>query len=240
MGLNLKNVPRSQNANRVEQPVLEVGTYPARLVQIIDCGIQPQKPYQGNEKPPAHEVRLTYELLDVFMIDEEGNEEEDRPRWVSETITLASPDKDLAKSTKRYKALDPDIVHDYDFTKLIGYPCMITIAHGANKKNPDRPYENIGNVTTMRKAQADKAVALKNEPKVFVLDEPNLETFLSLPTWMQDYIKSNLQYAGSALEKALAGHGPAKAEGGKPPVKKAAQKPVQEEPEHDDEGDEPW
>jgi hypothetical protein len=37
------------------------------------------------------------------------------------------------------------------------------------------------------------------------LDEPDLEIFESLPEWLQDKIKGNLNYAGSALQAALGG-----------------------------------
>src|SRR3546814_10783986 len=64
---------------------------------------------------------------------------------------------DLAKSTKRYKALDPDMDFDGDFAALVNTPCVVTIAHGNNKKDPTRPYENIANVSTMRAKEAGKA-----------------------------------------------------------------------------------
>ena len=147
----------------------------------------------------------TYELLDVFMVDKEGNEVEDKPRWVSERFNVNRPEADLAKSTKRYKALDPDENFDWDMTMLIGMPCMITITHGDNKKDPTRPYENIGNVTAMRAKDAAKAPELKNPSVVFTLDEPDMEVFKKFPTWLQDLIKGNLEFKGSALEAAIGG-----------------------------------
>ena len=51
MALNL-NKPGG-NKNFVAQANIEAGVYPARLVQIIDLGLQPQKAYQGKEKAPA-------------------------------------------------------------------------------------------------------------------------------------------------------------------------------------------
>lgn len=203
MSLNLKMAPRTGGGDRVAQPILEIGTYPARLVRIIDLGVQPQKAFKGEAKPPAHQVDWTYELLDVFMVDKEGNEIEDKPRWVSERFNVNRPEADLAKSTKRYKALDPDEDFDWEMTKLIGMPCMITITHGENKKDPTRPYENVGNVTAMRAKDAAKAPELKNPSVVFTLDEPDMEVFKKFPQWLQDLIKGNLEFKGSALEAAL-------------------------------------
>src|SRR3546814_15862803 len=100
---------------------------------------------------------------------------------------------DLAKSTKRYKALDPDMDFDGDFAALVNTPCVVTIAHGNNKKDPTRPYENIANVSTMRAKEAGKAAELQNPTTVFLLDEPDMGVFEKLPSWMQDEIKANLR-----------------------------------------------
>lgn len=240
MALNAKKV--KTNVNRVEQPVLEEGTYPARLVQIIDFGIQTQKPYKGQEKPPAHKIQFTYELLDEFCVDENGDVDEDKPRWVSEEFAFRSLEADLATSTKRYNALDPDDVHDGDFTALVNTPCNVTVVLN---KSGDKVYTNVAHVSAMRPKDAAKAPELKNPIKVFVLDAPDMTVFLSLPTWMQDKIKGNLQFEGSALQKALEGHQKGeKAEGSTKPkgkAKDAVEEPVEaveDEPQIDDEI--PW
>ena len=205
MGLNAKKLPKGNGGPRVEQPILEPGPYPARVVQVIDLGLQPQRPYQGAEKPPTYMIQLTYELLDEFMIDEEGNVQEDKPRWVSEEFPFKSLELDQAKSTKRYYALDPECALDGDFTQLVGIPCVVTLVHGENKKDPDRPYMNVGNVSPMRPKDVAKAPELVNDPRVFTLDDPNMDVFLSFPQWLQDKIKANLEYKGSLLEKRLTG-----------------------------------
>lgn len=206
MGFRLNELPRSSNGggDRVPQPLLDIGSYPARLVRFIDMGIQPQRPYKGQDKPPAHEVDLTYELLDVFMVDKDGNELEDKPRWISESFPVYRLEADLAKSTKRYRALDPNEDFDGDMSQLVGQPCMVTIVHGENKKDPARPYENIGNVTVMRAKEVAKAPELVNPTQVFLLDEPDMELFAKFPKWIQDKLKSNLGFAGSPLQTALA------------------------------------
>src|SRR3546814_6949836 len=55
LGLNAKN---AAGAARNYEP-LPAGTYPARLVQVVDLGLQPQRPYQGQEKSPAQEIMQT-------------------------------------------------------------------------------------------------------------------------------------------------------------------------------------
>lgn len=193
------------NGPRVEQKPIEPGVYPARLVQLIDLGLQAQRPYQGKEKAPAQEIMLTYELVDCFMLDEAGKEVEDKPRWVSETLPLFGLFADRAKSTQRYKAMDPTEAHGGDFSQLIGTPINVTIVNNAVG---DKLYTNVANLGPMRPKDAEKCPELKNPSKIFDVDNPDMEVFKSLPQWIQDKIKKNLNYQGSKLEK-LAGSAPA-------------------------------
>lgn len=199
MALNTKKIPST--GNRVAQPELEPGVYPARVVQILDFGLQPQRPYKGQEKAPAYMISITYELVDVFMVDEDGNEIEDKPRWVSETFPIYSLDADKAKSTLRYKALDPQEVYEGDFSKLLDTPCNVSIV--INKQG-DKVYTNVANVAAMRPRDAAKCPELQNEPRFFDLDEPDLEVFNSLPDWIKEKISTNLEFKGSPLEELLA------------------------------------
>lgn len=198
MSLNLNN--QKKGGGGVKQDILEVGTLPARLVRVIDLGIQPQAAYQGQDKPPAHMVDFTYELLDVFMLDKDGKEDESKPRWISESFPIHHPSADLAKSTKRAKALDPNEDYDYDLTRMVGAPCMVTIGH---KQSKGKTYANIIGVTTMRNKDAEKAPALKNDPVVFTLDDPDMEVFNKFPDWIKEKIQGNLEFKGSKLQKAL-------------------------------------
>jgi hypothetical protein len=233
MSLNAKKAPKTGGGDKsvVTQEALEAGTYPARVVSIIDLGLQPQRPFQGQEKPPKQEIKITYELLDEFCLDENGEEMEDKPRWVSEDIPFNNLDVDLAKSTKRYYALDPDGELDGDFTQLLGLPCLVTLNATQGKgKNADRVFNNVTTISQMRAKDAKKAAPLVNDSKFFSCSEPDLDVFRSLPEFQQDKIKSNLEYNGSALQAALEGKGEDEV-----PAKKAKKaKPVVEDEEEDD------
>lgn len=228
----LKAPKGNSQENRVEQPIIEADVYPGRLVQIIDFGLQAQKPYQGQDKKPAQEIMLTYELSDCFMVDEDGKELEDKPRWISETLPFYGLFADKAKSTQRYKAFDPSEEFEGDFSKCIGLPCNITIV---NNKKGEKVYTNVANVAPMAARKAAALPELKNDPKVFDLDDPDLEIFKKFPKWIQDKIQGNLNYKGSKLEALLGG---AKA----PEKKEAAPKKKQEEepPFEADEDDNPY
>jgi len=58
----------------------------------------------------------------------------------------------------------------------------------------------------MRAKEASKAPDLVNDGKVFDIDSPDLDVFLSLPQWLQEKIQGNLDYEGSVLQEALSGH----------------------------------
>ena len=230
MALNIKQAG-NQNKNRVQQANIEPGTYPGRLVQLIDLGLQPQRAFKGVDKAPAQEIMLTYELVDEFMKDEEGNDIEDKPRWISETLPFYGLAADKAKSTQRYNAFDPSGDLDGDFTKAVGFPINVTIVNNAVG---DKVYDNVATVSTMRPRDAGACPELKNPAKVFDLDAPDLELFKSLPEWIRTKIESNLNYEGSALQKLLAGK---EAKAPKEAPKKMANKAKPEEPANDEADD---
>lgn len=202
MALNVSKI-KGNGGERVEQPNIDPGTYPARVVQIIDLGLQPQRPYQGKDKPPANEIMLTYEMVDEFMVDADGNPVEDKPRWISETMPLHGLFAEKAKSTQRYMALDPKKEFGGDFAALIGTATNITVINNPGKDG--KVYDNIASISTMRPRDVASCPELVNPPKVFDSSEPDMEVFNALPSWIQDKIKGNLNYEGSALQAVLEG-----------------------------------
>lgn len=223
MGLNAKKSGNT-GGNRVDQKEIDPDVYPSYLVQLIDLGLQPRKPFQGKEKAPVQEIMLTYELSDCFMVDEDGKELEDKPRWVSETLPFYGLFADKAKSTQRYLAFDPSQEFDGDFSRAVGMPCNVTIV---NNVVGEKVYSNVANVAAISARKVAGMNELKNKTKVFDLDSPDMEVFNSLPQWLQDKIKGNLNFNGSPLQAAL---------GGKQEDKPKAQKEAPE-PQADD-GDE--
>ena len=201
MALNAKEATGGGGFN---QENLEPGTYPARIVAIVDLGLQPQS-YQGEQKDPRQMMAVTYEFLDEFLKDEDGQEQTDKPRWLTERFPLFNIDADRAKSTIRIKAIDPNLgKSDGDWSKLLGEPVMVTVVLNPGKgKNADRIYENIAAVSAMRAKDAEKAGDMVNVPYIFDLDDPDLDIFLALPKFLREKIQSNLQWESSALAKLL-------------------------------------
>jgi len=180
---------------------LDPGTYPTRLVCVADLGLQAIPAFQGKEKPPANMVAFTYEFVDEFLQDENGEDIPDKPRWITEMMSIYHLSSEKAKSTARYNALDPSHTYEGDFSKLINTPCMVTVVHNPGKNG--KVYTNIAGVTPMREKDANKCPELVNEAIVFDLDEPSLELYNQLPGFVQDKIKGGLEHEGSKLYDML-------------------------------------
>lgn len=200
MALNSNKAQAPAN-NRPKTPDLDAGNYMGRVVQVLDLGLQPQRPYKGEEKPPANEIMLTYELGTEFLKDEDGVELEDKPRWLSETFPLRHAKSELAKSTKRMKAFDPNNALQGDFAQLPNMACTITVGQWVSKQDPEKTGNSVLNITPAMKGFP--VPELQNPPKVFDMDEPDMKIFGSLPEWLQGKMKDNLNYNGSALQAAV-------------------------------------
>ncbi|MHA2069035.1 MAG: phage replication initiation protein, NGO0469 family, partial [Candidatus Thorarchaeota archaeon] len=152
-----------------------------------------------------------------FMRDEDGQEMEDKPRWLSENMPLYNLEADRARSTARYMALDPEVVHDGEFGALVDTPCTVTVVQNPGKgKNVGKVYENIEAVAVMRAKDAAKCPPLVNAPMVFDLDKPDMDVWKLMPDWVQKKVKDNLEFAGSPLAALLGDDSePAKTEGDK-------------------------
>ena len=190
-------------ANRVVQDELTSDNFPCRVAQVIDMGMhhkdewdtETNKYVAAVDKAPVNKLMVTYEFTTEFMKDKDGVELEDKPRWLSETFPLYTTTVDLATSTKRYNALDPKGDFGGDWGKLAAAPCTVTIAHKKSGK------AKIGNVSPPMKGIP--VPELKNPVKVFDLSDPDLTIFQSLPQWLQDDIKKNLEFEGSLLQRRL-------------------------------------
>lgn len=199
------NAAKVKSSGGFRQPLLGAGGYPGRVVQVIDLGLQPQS-FNGEEKEPKNQLMVTYELSDEFCVDEDGNVLEDKPRWILEDFPLNPLDSDKAKSTARYKILDPDLKFKGDWGQVVGAPCMINVVVNQGKgKNVGKEFNNVSGISSLRAKEASALPKLINNPVIFDLCEPVLDVFNAFPNFVQDKIKSNLEFNGSELQKLLGG-----------------------------------
>ena len=177
-------------SNFVKPEPIKKGTYPARLVQMIDLGVQPQVDFSTKEeKPPASEVWITLEFP-TKKVEVNG---ESRPRWVSKRMKISWHEKaNFPKWMEVFGFKEKKTKH---LSELLGNPCLavIGITSGGNNK--------IDSV--MEIPEGMNVNHLENDAKVFDFDEPDMEVFNTLPTFLQEVIKGAKNYPGSILEKLV-------------------------------------
>jgi hypothetical protein len=198
MGLSAKNVKRTGGGY---EP-LDDGLYLARLIEIVDFGIQPQRAFRGKQKLPMQHVCLTYELADEYLPDENGEPNEEKPRVISEILPLHDPSAQRAKSNKRYMALDPKNQYNWEWEGLLGTPVSLTVVT-RDSVNTGRTYANIDSVSLVREKQAAMIGEPVNELRYFYLQEPDLEVFHALNPWKQQKILDSIGYERTPLAKLL-------------------------------------
>jgi hypothetical protein len=182
---------------------LAPGSYPARLVQVVDMGVQDSRPFKNQPKPPRQRLYCTYELSHEFMKDENGNPDPTRPRWLSEDMAFFNLDMSTAKSTERYHALDPTGSAGGDWTKLLGTACQVTLTKEPKKGKEGQFTNYISHVGGAMNVPGYTQPALVNPSLSFDLSAPDMEAWQKLPKWLQDKIKKNHNYNNSPLQTAL-------------------------------------
>jgi len=203
MGLKAGSGSSSNSSDMPIQGHLEPGGYPARIVRIIDLGVQKRRPFKGEEKKPAPHILMTYELLDEFCIDEDGEEIKDKPRWITERFPVFSLSQDNSTSTKRYKAIDPELEFGGDFSKLLGKPVLLTLVTNAGSgKHVGKTFNNVGGVSLMRKKDEESAPQLVNPTVLFDLDSPDKDVWAGLEDWLKELIDGRVGNEGAAKEDA--------------------------------------
>lgn len=197
----------SLNANEVGTknfkiiPAMEAGTYPARLRGIANLGLQNQRAFQGEEKPPAQELALTWEFIDEFLLDDDDQPDESKPRNLSETMPFHSLGSERAKSTQRYLALDPHKSFGGEWAALLSAPAMVTVTQSPGKDG--RVWNNVAAVSAMRSSQAKKLGDLVNPSYSFDFYNPDPIEWGKLPNFLKRKAQESLEFKGSELEKML-------------------------------------
>lgn len=148
---------------------------------------------------------MVYELPTELCVDEDGNPDPTKPRWLGEEFGFYNLKADRAKSTQRYNAFDPTGDHGGDWTQLIGAACTLTVVHNPKKDDPSIVYANIGSIAPPMKGF--EVPPLVNDSVVWSLDDPDMEVFEKFPDFLKKKICSNLNFKGSILEQKLSDGG---------------------------------
>ncbi len=194
MGFDTKTMGGGAGSNL---GVPDIGLHPARLVGLIDMGIQERQPYQGKSKSPCGQLNVTFELKGANdRVEVEGV---DRPRWLSKKFNCFSgANADLPTLVS---ALDPTGSCDGNLDRMIGFPCMVNVIAKTDANGNAVDGVRIDTVTAV---MPDYNVQeLENPPVVFNFDEPDLDTYNKLVPWIRDQLIKANNFKGSALEKLL-------------------------------------
>ena len=199
MGFNATEQPSAGSQRSNIEPI-EVGTYPARIVGVSIVGLQPRS-FNGEAKEPHKNIALTYEFLDEFLKDEDGNDIEDKPRWITEDMPFYNLSSDRAKSTERYLAVDPDQHYEGDWSKLLGAPIMVSVVQNKGKgKHQGKIFNNVDGIAPMRPKEAAKAPELVNEPFLWDFYEPDSDLWGRVPNIIRTICRSAVDFKGTAME----------------------------------------
>lgn len=175
------------NANKKPVERIGEGTYPARLVQVLDLGKQVETDWQTGEvktwddgntmlKP---KVWLTFELPDE-TIDVDG---EAKPRWISKEYNVSFHEKSAL--TQVVSALNDGKAKT--LADLIGQPALVEI--GTTRTGKDK-------LTSVSKVVKGMTVGeLQNDPKFFDFDNPNRDIYDNLPNFLQEKIKEGAEHS---------------------------------------------
>ena len=197
MPLNMNEVENKQK-KRIQYDPVPRGSHMARLVRVLDMGLQPRPAFDGQEKAPAYKIRLTFELpKQRIAIDGES-----RPRWIDKEITVSTFEN--SNMVKYYKVLDPDNTSKGDWGKLVGSECAVVVIHDQGQgKHAGKTYDKVQDITPLM--DGIECPELENDSVTFDLSSPDMDVFQSLPEFIQNTIKSNLEFQGSKLQKLLEG-----------------------------------
>lgn len=168
---------------------MDEGSYVARIYQILHIGT-----VAGYQGALQNKVRISFEFPTELKVFKEENGEQ--PLSLSQDYTLSFHEK--ATLTKVINACDPKalkvgddgFMDEYDIEKLLGKSCLVTVIHKAGKEG--KVFANIGNCTVLPKGMV--CPPAMNPPKVLNYDNFDKEYFMSLPTFIQDKIRSSQEY----------------------------------------------
>ncbi len=188
----------SETKKRVDYGRVEDGTYPARVVRIIDFGLQyatdfktgDVKKYDDGNDVIQHKVWIDFELP-TETIDIDGVK---KPRWYGKEYTVSSHEKAAIQAL--LKAADPDgkaTMKGKNVVGLLGLPVMLTIGSTSTGK------AKVAGITRLIKGMSVDPLA--NPTLFFDLDEATYKDFELLPEWMQKRIKDGVDFESTGLYK---------------------------------------
>lgn len=173
------------------------GSQPARCIAVIDLGTQTLN-FSGETKS-LKRVQLTWELAEQM--------EDGRPFTISKKYTNSLHERSTLRADLeawRNKAFSPAEEKGFDAKKLLGQPCLLTIA--TTSAADGKVYSVVKQVVPMPKGMPLPPEPT-NETMFFDLDEFDPEVFAKLGKYTQESISQTPEFAsanGSAKSTSAA------------------------------------
>jgi hypothetical protein len=170
---------------------IPAGTYLARCYSMVHIGTVEDE-YQG-QKRLVNKVRITWELpteMKVFNPDKG-----EQPQAISREFTLSMHEKSTLRAfltSWRGKGFSEEEAKDFDVSRLVGVPCMLSIVHEPSKTDPTRMRDKISGISTVMKGVTMPPQI--NPSFIFELDEFDQAKFDSLPDWLKDKVRQSQEY----------------------------------------------
>ena len=147
------------------------GTFPARIVQIIDVGTQTDE-WKG-EKKHINKLWITFELpTETIVVDGE-----EKPRWLGSEFTKSTNEK--ARLTKVINACNKEAS---TFNDLLGKPLLVEVGTTSGGKD-----KWVGASQVPRGMGVAEA---ENKLVYFDIENPDTDILNSLPDFLVDKIKA--------------------------------------------------
>ena len=188
------------------RPLLDAGMYNARILKVIDLGIQPGSQTYPEPKP---KMEIEFELQDEFMCDKEGKPLEGVPAVFSMELSYSEDGFIGEKSNlyKFYQAINPEMTLSPEEWLALPVAVMLITKKRKSGKHAGEEYSNVSGVAPMKQKDIARATPLVNKPAYFDLSEPVLEVFQELTKGnqyaQQDKIKAAHNYGSSPLPELL-------------------------------------
>ena len=180
------------NAARPKAERIPEGSYPSRLVSVVDLGIQPQTDWQTGEATESKaRVLITWELPTETLehVDDDGNSTF-KPRRISKEYTLSNFER--SNLMQLIKALSAGGESFSSLDEMLGAACMVNIGSTVN-----------GNAKITGVMKAPKGLPVddpSDTPVTFDYDNPSEAVYRSLVGWIQEKILDAENYTGFADE----------------------------------------
>ena len=181
------------NSGKKVMPNIGNGMYPARVVQILDFGVQRVEDIDGNIKILPR-VWVTFEFPTKRIEVEEDGKKVDKPRWLGKEYTHS--DNEKSNMYKLVTNLKPDFNFEVNtLVDILGLPGMVQVGTTSGEKDKV--------VSVSPPVEGMEIPELYNPTVSFDMSDPNMDVFLGLPVWMKRKVLESEDYPGSVLQHML-------------------------------------